>query len=150
MSVKDSTTKASPFTIERTFNVPVSKVWEAITDKNKMKEWYFDLSAFKPEKGFEFQFSGGDAEGETFLHLCKITDVVFEKKLSYTWRYDGREGISEVTFELFPEGDKTRLKLTHEGIESFSGNGPSFAKESFAAGWTEIIGKLLKEYVEKK
>lgn len=150
MQTKDSTTQSKPFTIERTYNAPVSKVWQAITDKDKMKEWYFDLSAFKPEKGFEFQFTGQDAEGEKFVHLCKITDVVFEKKLAYTWRYEGRPGNSEVTFELFPEDDKTRLKLTHEGLESFSANGPSFTKESFAMGWTEIIGKSLMEFVEKK
>jgi uncharacterized protein YndB with AHSA1/START domain len=150
MQTKDSATQARPFTIERTYDAPVSKVWQAITDKDKMKEWYFDLSAFKAEKGFEFQFTGQGAEGENYLHLCKITEVVFEKKLAYTWRYDGREGKSEVIFELFPEGNKTRLRLTHEGIESFAGNGPSFTKESFAMGWTEIIGKSLKEYVEKE
>jgi uncharacterized protein YndB with AHSA1/START domain len=43
-----------PFTIERTYSASVKKVWEAITDKAKMKQWYFDLSEFKPEVGFEF------------------------------------------------------------------------------------------------
>lgn len=142
--------QSKPFTIERTYDAPVSRVWQAITDKNKMKEWYFDIAAFKPEKGFEFRFYGQGENGEKYLHLCKVTEAVFEKKLAYTWRYDGRDGDSLVTFELFPEGDKTRLRLTHEGIESFGAHGPSFAKESFAMGWTEIIGKLLKEYVEKK
>lgn len=148
MSAKDSTTQTPPFTIERTYNAPVSKVWQAITDKDKMKKWYFDLSAFKAEKGFEFQFTGQGPEGEKYIHLCKITDVVFEKKLAYTWRYEGHNGNSTVTFELFPEGDKTRVKLTHEGLDSFAGNGPAFAKESFAMGWTAIIGKNLKEFVE--
>ncbi|MDB5009480.1 MAG: hypothetical protein JWQ06_269, partial [Mucilaginibacter sp.] len=27
--------KPEPFVIERTFNAPINKVWEAITDKNK-------------------------------------------------------------------------------------------------------------------
>ena len=60
------------------------------------------------------------------------------------------KGYSVVTFELFPEGDATRLKLTHEGIESFRENGPDFAKESFMQGWTELIGTLLKNFIEKK
>jgi len=149
MQTKDANTQTKPFTIERIYNAPVSRVWQAITDKDKMKEWYFDLSGFKPEKGFEFQFTAQGTEGTKYVHLCKITEVVFEKKLAYTWRYEGREGNSEVTFELFAEGDKTRLKLTHEGIESFAANGPGFAKENFSMGWTEIIGKSLKEYVEK-
>jgi uncharacterized protein YndB with AHSA1/START domain len=43
-----------PFVIERTYNAPIAKVWKALTDKNDMKQWYFDLSEFKPEVGFEF------------------------------------------------------------------------------------------------
>lgn len=141
--------KEEPFVIERRYSAPVEKVWKAITDKDEMKQWYFDLSEFKPVVGFEFQFTGEGHKGEKYLHLCKITDVVPNKKLTYSWRYDGYEGNSFVTFELFEEGDKTRLKLTHEGLETFPMNNPDFAKESFAEGWTYIVGKSLKEFVEK-
>ncbi len=139
--------KHEPFVIERTYNAPVKKVWKAITDRDQMKEWYFDLEAFKAEVGFEFQFTGG-SEDKTFLHLCKVTEVLPEKKLTYSWRYDGYDGISFVTFELFPDGEGTRLKLTHEGLETFPAI-KDFAKENFAAGWTQIIGTSLKNYVEK-
>jgi uncharacterized protein YndB with AHSA1/START domain len=139
--------KNEPFIIERTFNAPVDKVWKAITDKEQMKQWYFDLAEFKPEVGFEFQFTGGTEENK-YLHLCKITEVVPNKKLTHSWRYDGYEGNSFVTFELFAEGDKTRLKLTHAGLETFPAN-KDFAKENFAAGWTHIIGTSLKEFVER-
>ena len=135
--------------IEKTYNAPIERVWKTITDKNEMKKWYFDLSEFKPEPGFEFHFYGEGHKGQKYLHLCKITDVVTGKKLSYTWRYDNFEGNSAVTFELFEEGNKTRLRLTHKGIESFKANGPDFATESFTQGWTELIGTLLKNYVEK-
>ena len=76
--------------------------------------------------------------------------MVKNKKLKHSWRYDGYEGNSFVTFELFDEGDKTRLKLTHEGLETFPANNPDFAKENFAEGWTYIIGKSLPEFVERK
>jgi len=139
--------KTEPFVIERTYNVSIDKVWQAITDKEKMKQWYFDLKEFKPEVGFEFQFSGGTPE-QTFLHLCKITEVVQGKKLTHTWTYDGYPGESFVTFELFAEGDKTRLKLTHAGLETFPAQ-PAFARTNFEKGWTDIIGRSLKEYLEK-
>ena len=141
--------KPEPFIIERIYNPPISKVWKAITDKDDMKQWYFDLSDFKPEAGFEFQFKGSGSDGTEYLHLCKITEVIPDKKLTYSWKYDGLQGMSYVTFELFDEGDKTKLKLTHAGLETFPENKPDFAKESFAQGWTEIIGKNLKEFVEK-
>ena len=142
--------KQEPFVIERTLNAPIEKVWRAITDKDQMKQWYFDLADFKPEPGFEFQFVGGK-DDRSYVHLCKITEVIPEKRLQYSWRYDGYEGISFVTFELFDEGnDKTRLKLTHEGLETFPANNPDFAKKNFAEGWTGIIGKSLKKFVEEQ
>lgn len=139
-----------PFVIERTYNAPVEKIWKAISDKDTMKKWYFDLVEFKPEVGFEFQFSAGETPYKTYLHLCKITEVIPGKKLAYTWRYDGYAGNSLVTFELFPEGEKTKLKLTHSGLESFAAsNNPDLDAKNFAEGWADIVGRSLKEFLEK-
>ena len=140
--------KTKPIVIEKTFDAPVEKVWKALTDKNEMKHWYFDVKSFKPEVGFEFVFDAGE-QGRTFRHLCKVTDVVINRKLAYTWRYEGHPGTSLVTFELFPEGTNTRLKLTHEGLESFPAIS-DFAKENFVAGWTSIINTQLKEFLERR
>jgi uncharacterized protein YndB with AHSA1/START domain len=133
--------------IERTFNAAVARVWEALTDADEMRVWYFDLKGFKPEVGFEFEFTV-EHEGTRYHHLCKITEVIPQKKIAYTWRYAGEEGDSLVTFELFPEGDKTRLKLTHEGLETFP-KLPAYARTNFEKGWTKIIGSSLKQYVEE-
>ena len=35
------TMKNETIIIERTFNAPVDAVWNAITDKDQMKQWYF-------------------------------------------------------------------------------------------------------------
>ena len=126
--------KQEPFVLERSFHAPADEVWQALTDKDKMKQWYFDLDDFKAEVGFEFQFSGGK-DDKIYLHLCKITEVVPGEKLAYSWRYEGYPGYSVVSFELFPEGDTTRLKLTHDGLDSFPTSDPNFARESFAGGW---------------
>jgi len=141
----------APFVIERTYNAPVERVWKAITDKAEMKQWYFDIAEFKPEVGFEFQFGGQGKDGEKYIHLCKVTEVVKEKKLTHSWRYEGFEGNSFVTWELFPEGGKTKVRLTHAGLETFPATANNaFAKENFAAGWTHITGISLKEFVEPK
>lgn len=137
------------FAIETTYQAPLQIVCKAIADKDEMKLWYFDLSEFKPEVGFEFRFLGGPVEGRQYLHLCKITEVIPEKKLAYTWRYDGFEGNTQVTFELFDEAGQTRLKLTHEGLETFPADNPDFARENFAKGWNWLIGTSLKEYLFK-
>jgi uncharacterized protein YndB with AHSA1/START domain len=141
--------QTDPFIIERTYHASTSEVWDALTDKNKMKQWYFDLPSFKAEVGFEFSFTGGPPD-RSYLHLCKVTEVVAGKKLTYSWRYDGFEGNSLVTFELFPEGNQTRLKLTHQGLVTFPTSNPDFAKGNFVAGWNEIIGTSLANFLEKK
>lgn len=137
-----------PFVIERVYGAPIERVWKAISDKNEMKQWYFDVSDFKPEVGFEFQFEGNN-EGRIYLHLCKVMEVVTGRKLKYSWTYKGYEGLSFVTFELFAEGNKTRLKLTHEGLETFP-DIADFRKENFVAGWTAIVGDMLPAYLEGK
>ena len=139
----------APIVIERTVRAPINKVWKAITDKGEMKNWYFDLEAFNPTPGFEFQFYGGSEEKQ-YLHLCKVIEVEQGKKLSYSWKYEGYPGESSVTFELFEEGDKTRIVLTHQGLESFPSDMPDFKKESFLMGWTQIIGTNLPNYVENE
>jgi uncharacterized protein YndB with AHSA1/START domain len=140
--------KTEPLVFERTYEAPIAKVWKAITDKNDMKHWYFDLSEFKPEVGFEFTFVGGD-DKKLFLHLCKVVEVIPGKKLKHSWRYDGYEGNSFVTWELFEEGkNRTRVKLTHEGLETFPQDTGDFAKTNFMKGWTSILGTSLLNFVE--
>jgi len=139
-----------PFVIERVYNAPSSRIWKALTDKSEMKKWYFDVSDFKPEVGFEFTFPGEGRNCEKYVHRCRITEVIEGKKLAYSWAYEGHPGNSIVTFELFPEGEKTRLRLTHSGLETFPKSNSDFARESFAEGWTYITGTSLKEYLEGK
>src|SRR5688572_12738870 len=110
--------KKPSFEIERTYNAPVERVWKALTDKEEMKQWYFDLKEFKPEVGFQFEFDGGP-DGKVYRHICVITEVVRNRRLAYTWRYEGYDGTSLVRFELFDEGNQTRLKLSHDGLETF-------------------------------
>lgn len=142
--------KPEPIIVEKIYNAPVDRVWNAITNNDEMKKWYFDIPEFKAEPGFEFRFYGTGKQGQKFLHLCKVVEVVDRKKLSYSWQYEGYEGNSLVTFELFAEQDKTKLKLTHEGLASFPVTAHNdFAKQNFVEGWTHIIGNRLKNHVEK-
>jgi len=134
--------------VERTFDAPVTRVWKALTDVNEMRQWYFDLKEFKPEVGFEFEFVV-EHEGTTYHHLCRVTEVIPQKKIAYTWRYKAEPGDSLVTFELAPDGDKTRVKLTHTGIETFPKT-PAYARKNFETGWTSIIDSELKQFVERK
>lgn len=133
--------------IERIYEATIEKVWEALTNKDQMKQWYFDVSDFKAEVGFEFQFSA-ENEGKIYLHKCQVVEAKPITKIAYTWSYEGYEGQSLVTFELFSEDEnKTRLKLTHSGTDSFLSH-PDFEKADFNEGWESILGQSLRNFVE--
>jgi uncharacterized protein YndB with AHSA1/START domain len=138
--------KKEPFVIERIYPAPAERVWKAITNENEVRQWFVEFSGFKPEVGYEFThkaFEGGVA----MLLLFKIIEVVHGKRLSYSWRYEGYEGSSTVTIELFKEGASTKLRLTHAGLDTFP-KLPAFAKENYSKGWTHFIGVSLPSFLE--
>ncbi len=135
--------------VEVIYEAPCSVVWQALTDHEQMRKWYFDLPDFKPEVGFKFEFTGQGVKGESYLHLCKVTEVDIHKRLQYSWEYKDQKGFSLVTFDLFEEGDKTRLRLTHSGLDTFPQQHEDFDRKNFQAGWTELLTKFLHNHLEE-
>ena len=140
--------KSNPVVVEQVFSVSAEEIWEALTDNDKISQWYFKLPEFKPEPGFEFRFDGGKDPAHPYHHICVITSVVPLKKLAYTWRFEGYPGNSEVSFELFEEGENTRVRITHTGIETLDPGNPDFKHEDFVGGWTHILHKNFKDFLE--
>ena len=134
-----------PLIIEQEFNASLKLVWRAITEKELMQKWFFDVADFKPQVGFKFQFEGGE-ENKRYRHLCEVLEVIPQKKLRYSWKYEGYTGLSFVTLELLPNGERTKVKLTHEGLETFTH--PDFSKDNFVGGWKYLIQESLKEFLE--
>ena len=135
--------------IIKLFNAELSLVWRAITEKELMKQWYFDIEEFKPEVGFTFEFLGGHEDGIQYNHLCEVTEVIFEKKLTYSWKYEGYEGISFVTFELSEQNGSTKLVFTHEGLSSFPYDNLDFKLDNFKEGWDHFINLALPQFLSK-
>jgi len=137
---------STPFVIEQVYAAPIEKVWQALTDTHAMKAWYFpQVQEFEPVAGVAFKFAN---DGSPYGKEWVVTDVVAGRKLAHTWAYQNYPGSSEVTFALTEQGDKTRLTLTHTGLESFPAD-PQFARRRFEDGWAQILGSNLKEYLER-
>ena len=135
----------TPFEFEQVYDAPIAKVWQALADKNKMRAWYFpQLLKFEPIVGFEFVFTN---DGSAYQKEWRVTKVEEGRLLAHSWVYKGYPGSSEVTFELFKAGNKTRLKLTHTGLASFP-HDPHFARKRFEDGWKQILGTNLKNHLE--
>ena len=138
----------NPIVVEQTFNAPIAVVWKAITDKEQMRQWFFEtMTDFKPESGFETQFNVR-CEDRDYLHLWKVTDVVAEKRIAYGWRYGGYPGNSTVVWELSETPNGTKLLLTHEGHETFPQDDPVFSRKSGQAGWDYFVCESLKAFLE--
>jgi len=139
---------SEPLIKEVILDAPLPRVWEALTDRDQLKEWCFDMNAFKAEEGFEFQFYG-EKDGYKFLHLCKVVEVQAQKRMKWLWTYKDMPGDTYVTFELFSEGDQTRLRLTHEGLQNLPQD-ENYARGNFVEGWNYILGKSLPEFLSAK
>tara|TARA_R110002051_G_C8324023_1_gene435463 strand:+ start:61 stop:510 length:450 start_codon:yes stop_codon:yes gene_type:complete len=137
-----------PIIVEQQYNVPVPELWDAITQLEQMKGWFFDnIPDFKPEVGFETQFLVNAGE-RNFTHLWRIIKVVPHKKITYDWRYAECKGEGLVTFELFDDGAKSSLRLTAIGLETFPDDLPEFTRESGEAGWEYFLKQNLKNYLD--
>ncbi len=139
-----------PIIVEQDFKTTATKVWNAITQCEAMKLWYFDnIPSFIPEVGFttQFEVQSGDRR---FPHKWRITEVIPNKKISYHWSYDNYSGEAIVSFELFELNNTTKLVLTNTILSDFPSNIPEFTTESCTQGWQYFIQQQLKDYLEKE
>ncbi|OIQ19391.1 SRPBCC domain-containing protein [Lacinutrix sp. MedPE-SW] len=141
--------KNTPIIVKQEFNTTAEKVWEAITNPDLMRQWYFNnIPDFKTEVGFKTEFIV-KSETRVFPHIWEVTEVINLKKLSYSWCFNGYEGKSISTFEISPLKDKTKLTLTASIIEKFPENIPEFKRESGVAGWNYLIKESLVAFLNK-
>lgn len=142
-------TTDEPIIVEQTFNTSIETVWNAITDIEQMHKWYFsNIPDFKPEVGFETQFSI-ENEGRTFLHKWKVTEAIPRKLIKYSWEFEEYTGKSTTAFELFKKDNSTLLRLTVDVLKDFPDDIPEFKRESCIAGWKYFLKNRLKDYLSK-
>ena len=139
-----------PIIVEAIYSTSVEKVWAAITEPEKMRQWFFDnIESFRAEVGFETSFAVQSGE-RTFTHLWKIKEVIPSKKISYNWSYEEYSGDGFVTFEIVEKEEGTQLRLTNIITEDYPIDIPEFKRESCIGGWNYFLGERLKEFLEKE
>ena len=139
-----------PIKIQECFHVSAEKIWQAITDKEQMKQWYFDIPDFELKVDSTFNFYEPDG-AKKYHHRCTIKEILPNRKLQHTWTHPSHsKGESMLTWEIFPIGRFTLVTLTHLGVENFSDGGSDFSRENYEGGWNELIGKLLKAFLVKQ
>jgi len=133
------------FEIELVYNADVIKVWQTLTNAELMKIWYFpQIKHFDLKVGNAFRFAD---DGSTYKKNWRITRLENDRLMAHSWGYQDYPGYSEVTFELFGQGNMTALRLTHTGLSSFPQN-LHFAYQRFELGWNMILDHNLRQCLE--
>lgn len=132
--------------VEQYFNTEISNVWKAITQVEKMREWFFSNIPEFPEVGFVTEFTV-DANGKDFIHQWKILEVKKLEKIVYDWRYENYDGAGTVIFNLIDVEGRCLLQVKNLGLETFPKDVPEFRPESCRAGWKYFINDRLLDYL---
>lgn len=141
---------STPIIVQQKVDASPDKVWMALTDRDQMKSWYFDISDFELEIGKQFNFYEPGNE-KKYHHQGSILDFTINERLKHTWSYpEFSDAETTVIWELQPEDGGTMITLTHENTDLFKNLGEGFSKENFTKGWNVIVGESLKSYLENK
>ena len=106
----------------RVFDTDAADLWDALTDKDRIKRWFLPVSGDFVLNG-RFQFEGNAAGS--------ITGCDPERSLDVTWEYGG--GVSWVTIRLESAQGGTRLELEHVAIVDPSWG--DFGSGAVGIGW---------------
>jgi len=131
--------------LERLLDAAPETVWRYLTEAKLREQWFMGGTDARPESDFELLVDHDKLSDDDVpypeSHECFKGAVWSEKVLRFerphlfeTTFQGGKNGT--VTYELFPEGDRTRLVLTHGGIVSASGF------QDFGGGWTSHLAVL--------
>ena len=131
--------------LERLLHAPVETVWRYLTEAQLREQWFMGGTDATGVGEFDLlvdhdKLSTDDVpypeSYECFKGAVWTEEVLrFEPpRLLVTTFQGGKNGI--VTYELRPEGERTRLVLTHSEIQSPSGF------QDFGGGWTSHLAVL--------
>jgi uncharacterized protein YndB with AHSA1/START domain len=143
--------------VERSFPKPPSAVFAALSEPEKVRQWYgagdnhelieFALRfAIGGTQRLTYRFKQGHPlQGLVLMNDGVFQDIIPNQRIvsaSAMTLADKRISASLVTFELLPTEKGTDLVCTHQGA-FFEGSGPNPAKMR-EDGWNALMDKLLR------
>ena len=135
--------------IKININAPISKVWDALTKPEIIKQYFFNTETKTDWKvGSPIRFTGV-WEGKAYEDKGTILDMVPNKLIKYSyWRSmsgmeDKPENYVDITYKLSGEDNNVDLAITQENIPDKK------MKEHSEENWKKVMNGL-KKLVEKK
>lgn len=143
--------------IDRVLNLPLNKVWKAWTEPEGFKKWWGPEDYTCPSSEVDFRVGGKylhcmrSSNGDEFWSTGVYKEIIPYKKQVFTDSFSDEEGnvipasahnmpgewpLELLITVIFEEnGEKTKLKLQHEGI-------PDEMRDDCIKGWNESLDKL--------
>ncbi len=129
--------------LHRTIDAPVETVYAAWTDPELLRQWLAPgdtvvaRAVAEVAVGGTFLIEMRGKDGGIWLTSGLYREVVPNRRLVHTWRWEGSDIESLVTVELESESaDTTRLTLTHSRFAQAE------ARDEHERGWTGCLAKL--------
>lgn len=139
-------------TIEMNINVKASvgEVWNALTDRDELENWWSEEVVLEPRVGGKFQENWEDDDGQKQIASGKVLSVQDQKLISFTWREKNwpKTAQTECVFEITPDGKKSTLTMQHKGWETLPEPLRTTSLRDFKVGWSYHM-KELKAYLDE-
>lgn len=122
-------------------------VWSALTDPELLGRWLM-ANDFEARVGHRFTFRTDPvpAQGFTGVIECEVLRVDPPRELAISWASAHLD--TTVTWRLVPEGDGTRLFLTHDGFDE-SDPRQALTMKILGGGWRgHLVGRMRELLVE--
>ncbi|HEX3509495.1 MAG TPA: SRPBCC family protein [Solirubrobacteraceae bacterium] len=145
--MSDRSTTHATFTVERTYDATPARVFAAWADQQAKAQW------FGPGDGHTLDFREGGREhltvragdGSVYTVESRYHDIVPNERIvhSYEMHRDAdRISVSVATVELRPDGERTQLRMTEQGV-FLDGHDDPQARERGTREFLEALGRAL-------
>ncbi|MDH3293955.1 MAG: TIGR03086 family metal-binding protein [Acidimicrobiia bacterium] len=127
---------ADPIVIERLLDTNPEETFALLTEPERIRRWLAVTTSVDLRVGGEYRFvcvPGHVAAGQ-------VTEIEPGKRVVYSWGWEGNPevppGSTSLIVELEPEGERTRIRLTHEGLVGVWA-------ERHVDGWNHHLDRLV-------
>lgn len=130
--------------IERRYDAPPERVWQAWTDPRALSRWFgpgdegsVTQADLDVRPGGRYTIAFRTADGEEHRVSGTYDEVAKPRKLSFSWAWQSTpERISLVSIRLEAEGGGTLMSFRHERFFD------QVARDNHLRGWTATFAKL--------
>lgn len=130
--------------VERTFDAPASKVFEAWTSPEVMRRWWHAVHSWETPLAEVDPRVGGairlimrnPADGTEYAGGGEYTLLDPPRRLAFTWAWESEPSARQlIEVEFIDHGERTTVVLTNAGL-------PEAEKDDYRDGWQNAFDNL--------